>query len=618
MLKTRALSYLLLAPSLLLLSPRSVEAWVDSNFTEGQRVLTQSGRFLASDVSADFDRTPPTPEQKAKAPYALRIWQRDLEVARWNLTRVLSDDSKTFWTAFRETAEREFRMWSWRNQYGQSVDGSTTGGTATSGTATSGTTTDTSTTPGGIVVPSVFGGIDPTGDVLMKLMRYFEGKLAEQDAIRKVAQDANDQDRVKTATTEIENFKKQIVAISKIQKWLVDPSGVQVTATQKIFLDRTGKRSSEIQLAEAELKKLTDAGQGRSEAALALWRKIKFYAEELKENLLLAIDDFAQESSRDEGSILGGTTSIGGGVSGPTSAPGVTVPGAGSGVVVPGRTTSVAISGPESVSVDVPVLPSSGGASVSLQFEPMSEDSGDDTPEVRPRVKDDILNLNRAGLGKDLLGCVDQFGWDKAYPCSIRKSQTDCKRTTCSNQQMEAEFERLRTYFVTHKEKEMASCGKSHFLKKAKVYGMTREQVAKKIKALKARIGRASRTGQAAKVLSLQAELRKYQFRYHSKDYFESKPCKTIARDLQCKLAAIWSVQDRLSYRKRKPELVKRDLFGKLPPAQQNACFSQVIQGKGVGVSVVPAADPAEASVQAPSDRKIPGLQDPVVDEADL
>ena len=423
-------------------------------------------------------------------------------------------------------------------------------------------------------------------------MAFFAGKIAEQDVLREAAKSANNPEGVEAATAEIENYKKRLLAVLKIQKWVVDPARFPIKPTQKKFLDEADKKSSEIQMAEDLLKKLIEEGQGRSAAASSLWRKIKFNAEELKESLLSAIDDFSRtqiepmEDKPDSDGTLGGTTSNGGisipstlnGGSGTPLVTSVGVQGAGSGVA-PIVTRPVSISG-------------TGSFIPAPSVDPTSQDSvggdggngGQNDVNSGPKL-DALLRRNYDGLGVDLKGCVDQFGLDEAYPCAIRQGTPECKRTTCSNQQMEQEFKRLRDYFVAKKESEMASCMRSHFLKKAKVYGLTRDQVAKKIKALKVRISRAKATAQTAKALKLQAELRKYQFRYNSKDYFKTSGCKTLARHLQCKLAAIWSVQDRLSYRTRKPDLVKKELFGKLPAAQQNACFDRVILGRELGAA---------------------------------
>jgi hypothetical protein len=426
----------------------------------------------------------------------------------------------------------------------------------------------------------VFGGIDPTGDVLRKFVAFFAGKIAEQDAMREAARNANNLDGVQAATAEIESYQKRLWAILKIQKWLVDPSGISIQPTQKKFLDEARKKSSEIQLAEDLLKKLIEEGQGRSAAASSLWRKIKSNAEDLKDSLVSAIEDFTPEMNPDNGGdlLVGPTSPID--IPVRPSTGGTGVQGTGSGETVPVRTNPVSISGTDAGGVDLNVPSRTSRPPVLNPGELAQGEVNDEVEDqTRDRVRDD-LKLNLTGMGQDLRGCVDQFGLEKAYPCAIRKSTTECKRTTCSNQKMEAEFVKLRDDFFARKERELASCGKSHFLKNAKVYGKTRDQVAKIIKTLKARISRAKATRQTAKVLKLQADLRKYQFRYNSKDYFATTACKTLARGLQCQLASIWSVQDRLSYRKRNPLLVKKALFGKLPRAQQqNACFNEVILG---------------------------------------
>jgi hypothetical protein len=186
--------------------------------------------------------------------------------------------------------------------------------------------------------------------------------------------------------------------------------------------------------------------------------------------------------------------------------------------------------------------------------------------------------LDLQSLDGEMASCVNEGS--VSYPCPIKISSTPCKRSTCSNPELDKkERELWRVFVELKKSAEFKRCAESDFTKKARIEERTRRQLAIKIVALEKRIKKLDSDGSAELAKKLRIELKSYQLRYHAKEFFSPGNCQKIARDLQCNLVAIWNVQDRLSYRKRWPWLVKRDLFPKLPPNQQDACFDEVILG---------------------------------------
>ena len=230
------------------------------------------------------------------------------------------------------------------------------------------------------------------------------------------------------------------------------------------------------------------------------------------------------------------------------------------------------------------------------------------TPPTPPVV--DPVTTFLPALDKEMTQCLKEFG-PSIYLCPIR-SDKECGKTTCSNNQLRNELKLSGDQFKEQKSdmKEVGCTGR--FLEaNKKIKGLTRAELHRKILRLRVKLKRSP--GDA----KLVTELKWREFDYHSPDYFSKSTCRDTARVLQCRYLQIQSAKERLGFRIRKHEWVKRDLFGTLPLEKQNACFDRVILGNGVAPTVIPAADPAITPVQVPTGVRNPGLQLPVADPAD-
>lgn len=197
------------------------------------------------------------------------------------------------------------------------------------------------------------------------------------------------------------------------------------------------------------------------------------------------------------------------------------------------------------------------------------------------------------------------------YICPIR-SDKECGKTTCTNQELRQAITQTGIEFKDRKgDLKEGGCTGRFLDANKKIKGLTRAELHRKIERLRKKLARSPRD------TKLVAELKWREFDYHSPDYFSQSTCRDTARVLQCSYLQIQSAKERLSFRFRKHEWVKNDLFGTLPLEKQNACFDRVILGNGVVPTAIPAADPAITPVQVPTGVRNPGLQQPVADPAD-
>jgi hypothetical protein len=531
MLKTRVLSYLLLAPSLLLLSPRSVEAWMDSNFTDAPRVFRNFGRSPASDSPIVVDQAPPTPEQKAKAGWAVQLWRRELADAirlkREDLVKLSQE----------ELAKWEFRF-NWKEPIVNPpiVNPPIVNPPIVNPPIVNPPIVNPPIVNPPIVNPPIVNSVDPSIEVLAEIINEYKNRI---EGLTKVIRESSgtQADALSALKKELEELNRKVGAGYLAISWFADPSSLPAgmsVATSDLF-GRIRAIENQLKNLDAQLQKLVSEGKGNSPEAESL----RWQMSELARQMITQMDALI---------LL---------MAGPTP--------------------------------PTPITP------------PI-------TPPTPPVV--DPVTTFLPALDKEMTQCLKEFG-PSIYLCPIR-SDKECGKTTCSNNQLRNELKLSGDQFKEQKSdmKEVGCTGR--FLEaNKKIKGLTRAELHRKILRLRVKLKRSP--GDA----KLVTELKWREFDYHSPDYFSKSTCRDTARVLQCRYLQIQSAKERLGFRIRKHEWVKRDLFGTLPLEKQNACFDRVILGNGVAPTVIPAADPAITPVQVPTGVRNPGLQLPVADPAD-
>ncbi len=255
MLKNRALSYLLLAPTLLLLSPRSVEAWMDSNFTDNPRVFTKFGRFLASASPVVVEQVPPTPEQKLKAAWAVQVWRRELADAM----RLQREDLV-------KLAKEELEKWEYRFNWKEPVSPPTPIVTPPIVTPPIVTPPKPPKPP----EPPIVNPVDPTIEVLAEIVNGYQNRI---EGLTKVIREnaATQSDELVSLRKELEELNRKLGAGYRAMSWFADgklPEGTSV-ATSDLF-GRIRALENQLKSLELQLQKLVSEGKGNSPEAQAL------------------------------------------------------------------------------------------------------------------------------------------------------------------------------------------------------------------------------------------------------------------------------------------------------------------------------------------------------------
>ena len=251
MLKTRVLSYLLLAPSLLLLSPRSVEAWMDSNFTDAPRVFKNFGRSPASDSPIVVDQAPPTPEQKAKAGWAVQLWRRELADA----IRLKREDLV-------KLSQEELAKWEFRFNWKEPI---------VNPPIVNPPIVNPPIVNPPIVNPPIVNSVDPSIEVLAEIINEYKNRI---EGLTKVIRESSgtQADALSALKKELEELNRKVGAGYLAISWFADPSSLPAgmsVATSDLF-GRIRAIENQLKNLDAQLQKLVSEGKGNSPEAESL------------------------------------------------------------------------------------------------------------------------------------------------------------------------------------------------------------------------------------------------------------------------------------------------------------------------------------------------------------